>query len=51
MHAAHVDVEDGRVDIRLEADEDVSVARWGAQRQADLFERAFGKELKVTRSG
>ena len=51
VHDAHVEVEDGRVDIRLEADEDVSVARWGAQRQADLFERAFGKELKVSGSG
>ena len=48
VHAAHVEVEDGRVDIRLEADEDVSVARWAAERQSDLFERAFGKELKVS---
>jgi exopolyphosphatase / guanosine-5'-triphosphate,3'-diphosphate pyrophosphatase len=47
VHAAHVEVEDGRVDIRLEADEDVSVARWAAQRQSDLFERAFGKELAL----
>ena len=47
VHAAHVEVDDGRVDIRLEADEDVSVARWAAERQGELFERAFGKELKV----
>ena len=50
MHAAHVEVDDGRVDIRLEADEDVSVARWAAERQGELFERAFGKELKLRRS-
>jgi exopolyphosphatase/guanosine-5'-triphosphate,3'-diphosphate pyrophosphatase len=48
VHAARVEVEDGRVDIRLEADEDVSVARWAAERQSDLFERAFGKRLKVS---
>ena len=47
VHEAHVDVEDGRVDIQLEADEDVSVARWAAERQGELFERAFGKELKL----
>ncbi len=47
VHAASVEVEDGRVEIRLEADADVSVARWAAQRQSELFERAFGKELKL----
>ena len=48
VHEARVEVDDGRVEIRLEADEDVSVARWAAERQRDLFERAFGKELKVS---
>jgi exopolyphosphatase / guanosine-5'-triphosphate,3'-diphosphate pyrophosphatase len=47
VHAARVDVEDGRIDISLEADEDVSVARWAAERQSDLFERAFGKKLRL----
>ena len=47
MRAAHVEVEDGASTIRLEADEDVSVARWAAERQGELFERAFGKELKL----
>ena len=47
VRAAHVEVEDGRVEIRLEADADVSVARWAAERQGELFERAFGKELKL----
>ena len=32
----------------LEADEDVTVARWAAERQSDLFERAFGRELGVS---
>jgi exopolyphosphatase/guanosine-5'-triphosphate,3'-diphosphate pyrophosphatase len=36
------------VEIRLEADEDVTIARWAAERQGDLFERAFGRELRVS---
>jgi exopolyphosphatase/guanosine-5'-triphosphate,3'-diphosphate pyrophosphatase len=47
VHAARVDVDDGRVEIRLEADDDVSVARWAAERQSELFEQAFGKQLKL----
>ena len=47
VHAAQVEVDDGRVEIRLEADTDVSVARWAAERQSELFERAFGKELEL----
>ncbi len=45
---ARVVVEDGRVELRLEAKADVTISRWAAQRQADLFRRAFGKELTVT---
>jgi exopolyphosphatase/guanosine-5'-triphosphate,3'-diphosphate pyrophosphatase len=45
-HAEAV-VQDGRVELRLQSDADVTVSRWAAQRQADLFERAFGKELTV----
>ena len=37
----------GSVRLRLHADEDVTVARWAAERQSDLFERAFGRELDV----
>ena len=48
VHEATVAVADGRVDIQLESDEDVTVACWAAQRQHDLFERAFGKELSVS---
>jgi exopolyphosphatase / guanosine-5'-triphosphate,3'-diphosphate pyrophosphatase len=47
VHAAHVGVDDGHVELLLEADEDVTVACWAAQRQSDLFERAFGRELGV----
>jgi exopolyphosphatase/guanosine-5'-triphosphate,3'-diphosphate pyrophosphatase len=47
VHEARVEVQDGRVELRLEADEDVSVARWAAQGQRELFERAFGKALTV----
>jgi exopolyphosphatase/guanosine-5'-triphosphate,3'-diphosphate pyrophosphatase len=44
---ADVVVEDGRVELRLRSVSDVTVSRWGAQRQADLFRRAFGRELEV----
>ena len=36
-----------RVLLQLEADEDVRVARWAAEKQRDVFERAFGRELGV----
>ena len=48
VRAAHVGVDDGHVALSLEADEDVTVACWAAQRQSDLFERAFGRELGVS---
>lgn len=41
------DGEDGAVVLELDAVGDTSVARWGAERQGDLFERAFGAELTV----
>ena len=41
VRAAHVEVEDGTVELRLEGDGDVSLARWAAQRQEELFERTF----------
>jgi len=43
-----VAVENGCVRLRLQAEKDVSISRWAAQRQGDLFERAFGRELSVT---
>jgi exopolyphosphatase/guanosine-5'-triphosphate,3'-diphosphate pyrophosphatase len=48
VSAAGVHVENGRVELRLEATEDVTIARWAAERQGDLFRRAFGKDLAVT---
>jgi exopolyphosphatase / guanosine-5'-triphosphate,3'-diphosphate pyrophosphatase len=43
-----VQVNDGRVKLRLEAHEDVAVARWAAQREEDVFRKAFGRELEVS---
>jgi exopolyphosphatase / guanosine-5'-triphosphate,3'-diphosphate pyrophosphatase len=43
-----VRIEDGRVELRLEAHEDVSIARWAAQQQDELFRRAFGRDLTVS---
>jgi exopolyphosphatase/guanosine-5'-triphosphate,3'-diphosphate pyrophosphatase len=48
VREAHVGVDDGHVQLHLDADEDVTIARWAAERQRDLFERAFGRELNVT---
>jgi exopolyphosphatase/guanosine-5'-triphosphate,3'-diphosphate pyrophosphatase len=45
---ARVRVRDGRVELRLESTDDATISCWGAQRQADLFERAVGKELSVS---
>jgi exopolyphosphatase / guanosine-5'-triphosphate,3'-diphosphate pyrophosphatase len=45
---ARVEVDDGRVELLLESTEDVTIGRWGAQRQGDLFRRAFGRELFVS---
>jgi exopolyphosphatase / guanosine-5'-triphosphate,3'-diphosphate pyrophosphatase len=47
VHEARVDVRDGTVRLELVTGGDVSVARWAAQRQADLFESAFGKRLEL----
>jgi exopolyphosphatase / guanosine-5'-triphosphate,3'-diphosphate pyrophosphatase len=47
VHRVDVAVENGRVDLRLHADEDVTIARWAAERQADVFRRAFGRDLSV----
>jgi exopolyphosphatase / guanosine-5'-triphosphate,3'-diphosphate pyrophosphatase len=48
VKAAHIAVNDGVVDLTIEADEDVTVARWAAERTSDVFERAFGKKLRVS---
>ena len=43
-----VSVVDGRVELKLQHSEDVTVARWAAERQRDLFERALGRELVIS---
>jgi exopolyphosphatase/guanosine-5'-triphosphate,3'-diphosphate pyrophosphatase len=51
VRAAHVALDDGRVELRLVADEDVTVARWAASRETELFRRAYGRELEVVGTG
>ncbi|HEY4279411.1 MAG TPA: Ppx/GppA phosphatase family protein [Conexibacter sp.] len=41
---------EGPVVLELDAEGDTVVAEWAAERQGDLFARAFGAELTVTRS-
>jgi exopolyphosphatase / guanosine-5'-triphosphate,3'-diphosphate pyrophosphatase len=43
-----VQLSDGRAELVLEAHEDVSIACWAARREADLFRRAFGRDLVIT---
>ena len=43
-----VQQDNGRVKLRLEAHEDVSIARWAAQKEQDVFKQAFGRELEVS---
>jgi exopolyphosphatase/guanosine-5'-triphosphate,3'-diphosphate pyrophosphatase len=45
---ATVNVHNGDVELHLRSHADVTVSRWAAERQADLFRRAFGRELTVT---
>ena len=47
VHEARVELDDGRVRLALVADEEVPVARWAAERQSDVFERAFGRTLEI----
>ncbi len=52
VREAHVEVDNGSVRLRLVGGEDdVSLARWAAQREAQLFERTFSKPLEVVESG
>jgi exopolyphosphatase/guanosine-5'-triphosphate,3'-diphosphate pyrophosphatase len=48
VDAVGVRVAGGVAHLELRAHEDVTVARWAAQRQADVFERAFGRRLEVS---
>ena len=47
VREARVAVEDGRVRLELVHDGDVSVARWAAERQRELFQQAFGRKLEI----
>jgi exopolyphosphatase/guanosine-5'-triphosphate,3'-diphosphate pyrophosphatase len=47
VRAAHVRATDGSVRLELEAEGEAAVERWAAQREVDLFDRAFDKKLKV----
>jgi exopolyphosphatase/guanosine-5'-triphosphate,3'-diphosphate pyrophosphatase len=48
VHACDVELQDGTVELRLHASGDVRIARWAAERQGDLFKRAFDRELSVS---
>jgi exopolyphosphatase / guanosine-5'-triphosphate,3'-diphosphate pyrophosphatase len=43
-----VKVDNGRVELTLDAHEDVTIARWAAQGEADVFKKAFGRELAIS---
>ena len=43
-----VKVDDGRVELQLDAHEDVTIARWAAQNETDVFKKAFGRELEIS---
>jgi exopolyphosphatase/guanosine-5'-triphosphate,3'-diphosphate pyrophosphatase len=45
VHEARLQIVDGHAEVHLDADEDVTLARWMAERETDLFERAFGVGL------
>jgi len=47
VRGVSVEVADGRVELRLEHTKDVTVARWAAERQRELFERSFGRRLTI----
>ena len=47
VRAAHVAHADGEVLLHLDAPGDARVARWAAERETDLFARAFGRGLAI----
>jgi exopolyphosphatase/guanosine-5'-triphosphate,3'-diphosphate pyrophosphatase len=52
VRAAPVEVDGGGpARLTLVADGDVRVARWAAERETDLFERAFGRPLEISAAG
>jgi exopolyphosphatase/guanosine-5'-triphosphate,3'-diphosphate pyrophosphatase len=47
VREAHVRSDDGTIRLELDAEGAASVERWAAQREVELFGRAFDKRLKV----
>jgi exopolyphosphatase / guanosine-5'-triphosphate,3'-diphosphate pyrophosphatase len=47
VQAVDAVIDGERVELRLQAEGDVSVSRWAAARETDLFASAFGRELVV----
>jgi exopolyphosphatase/guanosine-5'-triphosphate,3'-diphosphate pyrophosphatase len=47
VREARMATDNGKVTLELVTDGDASVARWAAERQVDLFERAFGRPLEI----
>jgi exopolyphosphatase/guanosine-5'-triphosphate,3'-diphosphate pyrophosphatase len=47
VSAAHVAPHNGTIRLELDAAGPAAVERWAAQREVELFERAFHRELKV----
>jgi exopolyphosphatase/guanosine-5'-triphosphate,3'-diphosphate pyrophosphatase len=47
VRAAHIAADDGTIHLELETDGAAAVERWAAQREVDLVDRAFGRQLKV----
>jgi exopolyphosphatase/guanosine-5'-triphosphate,3'-diphosphate pyrophosphatase len=47
VRAAHVAQADDEVRLELDAPGDARVARWAAERETDLFARAFGRDLAI----
>lgn len=43
-----VKVDNGRVELTLDAHEDVTIARWAAEGEAEVFKKAFGRELAIS---
>jgi exopolyphosphatase / guanosine-5'-triphosphate,3'-diphosphate pyrophosphatase len=48
VSGTRVAVHDGTVELCLEHTEDVTVARWAAERERDVFRRALGRELVIS---
>ena len=47
VRSAQLHDEGGTLELELAVDGDAALARWGAERQSDLFRKAFGRPLTV----